>query len=72
MMNSNLLLELARQRNCDLIEEATRRRQQLGPEQRDLPASEQAFLIGHSALAIDARVRARARLRVRAGAFEAS
>lgn len=71
-MNSNALLELARERSCDLIEEASRRRQQPRPAHRELPASEQVFLIGHSAHAIDARVRAQARLRVMSGALELS
>jgi hypothetical protein len=68
MMNSNALLELARERSRDLIDDARRSRRHLGRrEDRNLPASELIFLLGNSAHDIDARVHAAARLRVTSG-----
>ena len=71
MMNSNALLELARERNRDLIDDARRSRRHLGRrEDRNLPASELVFLLGNSAHDIDARVHATARLRVTSGTID--
>jgi hypothetical protein len=69
MMNSNALLELARERSRHMTDEATRSRHHLEREQ-DLIASEEVFLFGRSAHLIDARVRAQARLRVTAAALD--
>jgi hypothetical protein len=71
MMNSNMLLELARERSRDLIDDAARNRRHRGREGDPL-ASEDVFLAGRSALVIDARVRAQARLRVRSAALDLS
>jgi len=72
MMNSSALLELARERNRDLIDDALRSRRIGRRQDQDLPASEMIFLYGRSALAIDARARAEARLRVTGGATHRS
>jgi hypothetical protein len=67
-MNSNALLELARERTRDLIDDARRSRRHLGRrEDRNLPASELLFILGNSARDIDARVHAAQRLRVTLG-----
>jgi hypothetical protein len=71
MINSNMLLELARERSRDLIDEAARNRRHRVRE-ADRLASENVMLAGRSALVIDARVRAHARLRVRSAAFDPS
>jgi len=71
MINSNMLLELARERSRDLIDEAARNRRHRVSE-ADRLASEDVILAGRSALVIDARVRAQARLRVRSVAFDPS
>ena len=69
MMNSNMLLELARERSCDLIEEAARARRHRGLE-ADLVVAEDVLLAGRPAHVIDARVRAQARLRVMSAALD--
>jgi len=71
MMNWNALHDLARERSRDMINDASHSRRHLSRGQ-DLPASEVAFLYGRSALLIDARVRAQARPRVTATAFDPS
>jgi hypothetical protein len=71
MMNSNLLLELGRERSRDLIDDAARNRRYRGRE-ADLLAPEDVLLAGRPALVIDARVRAQARLRVQSGALDLS
>ncbi|MHB8488952.1 MAG: hypothetical protein ACYDCS_07120 [Candidatus Dormibacteria bacterium] len=73
MMNSSAFLELARERSRDLIDDARRTRRHRSRQYgRNLPASEVVFLFGRSAHAIDARVRAEARLRVTPAAPDAS
>ena len=69
MMNANALLELARDRARDMVDDATRNRTQPAHEEA-LPAAEEVFLYGRSAHLIDARVRAQARLRVGAAALD--
>jgi hypothetical protein len=71
MMNSNALLDLARERSRDMIDNATRNRNHPAPDEA-LPAAEEVFLFGRSAHLIDARVRAHARLRVTAAALDLS
>jgi hypothetical protein len=71
MMNSNALLELARERSRDRIDSAARRRRDMGCE-RDLLASDEVLLSGRSARVIDARVRAQSRLRVTSRALDLS
>jgi hypothetical protein len=71
MMNWNAMHDLARERSRDLINDANRTRRRAARE-RDLPASEVAFLYGRSARLIDARVRARARPRAAASALDPS
>jgi hypothetical protein len=71
MMNWNAQHDLARERSRDMINDANHSRRHLRREQ-DLPASEVSFLYGRSALLIDARVRAQARPRVTATAFDRS
>jgi hypothetical protein len=69
MMNSNALLELARERSRDMVDDASRNRIQ-PTNVEALPAAEEVFLYGRSAHLIDARVRAQARLRVSAAALD--
>lgn len=71
MMNPNTLLDLARERRRDLLDDAARRRLQRGAD-ADLLASEDVLLSGRGAHVIDARVRAQARLRVTSAALDAS
>ncbi len=71
MMNWNALQDLARERSRDMINDASRSGRHVSRKQ-DLPASEVVFLYGRSALLIDARVRAQARPRVTATAFDHS
>jgi hypothetical protein len=66
MMNPNVLLDLARERRRELLDDASRSRQ--GSRIEEPLAAEEALLVGRSALAIDARVRAEARGARRASA----
>ena len=70
-MNSQALLELARERSHDLVDAGARNRNHLLSKE-ELPASEEVFLFGRSSHVIDARVRAQARLRVTTSALELS
>jgi len=63
MMNPNTLMDLARERRRDLLDDAARRRLPRGDDV-DLIASDYVPRSGRAALLIDARVRAQARLRV--------
>jgi hypothetical protein len=67
MMNPNTLMDLARERRRDLLDDAARRRR--GADAARL-ASEDVLLSGRSAHVIDARVRAQARLRVTSAALD--
>jgi len=67
MMNPNVLLDLARERRRDLLEDATRSRRRSRMAVEPL-AAEEVFLAGRSAHAIDARVRAEGRRVRRASA----
>ena len=69
MMNPNTLLELARERSRDLLDDAARSRHHVGREAGPLD-SEDASLSGGSARLIDARVRAQARLRAACAALD--
>jgi hypothetical protein len=60
MMNPNVLLDLARERRRDLLEDAARSRQRTRVAIEPF-AAEDALLVGRSAHAIDARVRAEGR-----------
>jgi hypothetical protein len=67
MMNPNTLMDLARERRRDLLDDAARRRR--GADAARL-ASEDVLLSGRAAHVIDARVRAQARLRVASAALD--
>ena len=69
MMNPNTLMDLARERRRDLLDDAARRRLQRGAD-ADLLASEDVLLSGRAAHVIDARVRAQARLGVTSAALD--
>jgi hypothetical protein len=69
MMNWNALHDLARERSRDMIDDPSASYRHLSREE-NLPASEEVFLYGRSALLINARVRAQARLRVTAAALD--
>jgi hypothetical protein len=69
MMNWIALQDLARERSRDMIDDPSPSRRHLGRE-GSLPASEEVFLYGRSALLINARVRAQTRLRVTAAALD--
>jgi hypothetical protein len=71
MMNPNTLLELARERSRDLLDDAARSRHRVGREAGPLD-SEDMLLLGGSAHVIDARVRAQARLRATSAALDLS
>jgi hypothetical protein len=60
MMNPDVLLDLARERRRDLLEDASRSRQRSRIEVEPL-APEEANVVGRSALVINARVRAESR-----------
>ncbi len=72
MMNPNMLLDLARERRRDLLEDAAQSRLHSRIDVEPL-AAEEALLVGRSALAIDARVRAEnRRVRRASSAYELS
>jgi hypothetical protein len=72
MMNPNMLLDLARERRRDLLEDASRSRRHTRIEVEPL-AAEEALVVGRSAHVIDARVRAESRrVRRASSAFELS
>jgi hypothetical protein len=67
MMNPNTLMDLARERRRDLLDDAARRHR--GAD-ADLLAPEDVLLSGRAAHVIEARVRAQARLRVTSAALD--
>jgi hypothetical protein len=63
MMNPSLLMDLARERHRDLLEDASRRRRHVGIDGGP-SAPDDVLRVGRSARVIDARVRARNRARL--------
>jgi hypothetical protein len=66
MMNPSLLMDLARERRREMLEDASRSHR-LTRRHGELTAADDILLLGRSAHVIDARVRAKARARFGAG-----